>query len=85
MVLASRAIRRQSVERFYFKHRGNGSNCAGSHGQSVAEINARRFAQTKESLLHKQFKRWLVEALAADPAFAQTMTETRWHDHAGVR
>jgi hypothetical protein len=85
MMLASRAIRERSIQRFFFRHLDRNSPCAGEQGLSAAAICARKFAHCKEGPAHKQVKAWLVESMSADPAFSDIDPEKRWKDIAGVR
>ncbi|MEH6386292.1 MULTISPECIES: DUF6035 family protein [Pseudomonas] len=84
MILASIKIRDRAVERFFFKHLRDDGSCTGLGGSGAKAIDARRFAQAKEGHEHKQLKGMLLESLAADASFSETMSEKRWWDIDGV-
>ncbi len=85
MVLASKKLRDRKIERFFFQHESRNNPCTGSVGLSEAAICARKFGHSKESALHKQFKVWLLESMAADAAFSMVDPEKRWKDIDSVR
>lgn len=85
MVLASKKLRARKIERFFFQHEARNNACTGIVGLSAAAICARKFGNSKESALHKQFKAWLLESMQADPTFSDVDPERRWRDIDGVR
>jgi len=85
MTLASLPVRARNVQRFYFRHQGGHSACAGENGLSARAICAKKFAQSKEGAQHKQMKLWLEQSLGADPRFSEINTEKRWKDADGIR
>ena len=85
MVLRSLAVEKDFEDRFYLKHRYRSEKCGGTEGMTHEAICAMVYANTKESVAHKDYKALIVASLAADPSFTETRTEATWFGLDGVR
>jgi hypothetical protein len=72
--------RRRESRRFFFRHSKEDGRCSAiTRGElSQEQINARKYNGAKESHLHQQMKRWLVESLQASGLFTDVHEEKRW-------
>jgi hypothetical protein len=72
--------RRRESRRFFFRHSKEDGRCSAiTRGElSQEQINARKYNGAKESHLHQQMKRWLVESLLASGRFTDVHEEKRW-------
>lgn len=73
-------VSRPEGKKLFFRHKLEDGRCSAvTRGQlSQDEINARRYNGTKESWLHIEMKRWIVECLRADGRFSDIVVEGRW-------
>jgi hypothetical protein len=73
-------ISRREHRRFFFRHTIEGGRCSAvTRGElSQDEIRARRYNGVKESVLHRDMKRWLAESLHVDGRFSDIAQEQRW-------
>lgn len=85
MVLRSIAAGKEREDRFYLKHRYRSQECGGFKGLDHDAINALKYANTKESVAHRDYKALIVASLEADPAFSDTKTEATWFGLDGVK
>ncbi len=71
---------RRTERRFFFRHKLEDGRCSAvTRGElSQDEIRARSYNGAKESELHREMKRWLVESLAASGRFSDIAQEQRW-------
>lgn len=72
--------RRKETQRFFFRHKIEDGRCSAiTRGElSQDEIKARKYNGAKESWLHLQMKRWLVDSLSASGQFSDIQEEKRW-------
>lgn len=72
--------RRRETRRFFFRHSNEDGRCSAiTRGElSQEQIAARKYNGAKESHLHQQMKRWLVESLLASGRFTDVHEEKRW-------
>jgi len=65
---------------FFFKHLVEDGNCAAiTRGLlSQKEINARKYNGAKESALHREMKKWVIDSLTASGKFTEIEPEKRW-------
>jgi competence CoiA-like predicted nuclease len=72
--------RRRDTRRFFFRHSKEDGRCSAvTRGElSQEQIAARKYNGAKESLLHLQMKRWLVDSLVASGRFTEIHEEKRW-------
>lgn len=78
MMLKKVKVREKDPHRFYFKHRSNENQCAGTANLPPSMISALKFNGAKESVQHLAFKRLIVESIEADSTFGKAETEKRW-------
>lgn len=85
MVLRSIAAGKEREDRFYLKHRYRSRECGGFKGLDHDTINAIKYANTKESVAHRDYKALIIASLAADPTFSDTQPEATWFSLDGVK
>ena len=85
MVLRSLAVEKHYENRFFLKHRYRSEECGGTKGMTHEGICALKYANTKESPAHKNYKALIEASLAADPSFSDTKPEAAWFGLDGVR
>ncbi len=73
-------VSRHDAKKLFFRHTLEDGRCAAvTRGQlSQDEINARKYNGVKESWLHIEMKRWIVDCLRADGRFTDIVVEGRW-------
>lgn len=71
---------RKETRRFFFRHKMEDGRCSAiTLGElSQDEIKARKYNDAKESWLHLEMKRWLVESLSASGQFNDIQKEKHW-------
>ena len=85
MVLRSLAVEKDYENRFFLKHRYRSEECGGTKGMTHEGICALKYANTKESPAHKNYKALIEASLAVDPGFSETKPEAAWFGMDGVR
>lgn len=65
---------------FSFRHHVEEGNCPARtrNGLSELQILARKYDGAKEGDRHRQTKAWILQSLAADPAFSEVQSEIVW-------
>lgn len=73
-------VSRHDAKKLFFRHTLEDGRCAAvTRGElSQDEINARKYNGVKESWLHIEMKRWIVDCLLADGRFTDIAVEERW-------
>lgn len=73
-------VSRKEARRFFFRHLVEDGRCSHlTRGElSQADISARKYNGAKESFLHREMKRWLVESLQTNGKFTAIAQEARW-------
>lgn len=85
LVLRFKPMPKANEDRFFLRHRYRSDKCGGTRGMTHEAICALKYANTKESLAHKNYKTLIEVSLAADPAFSETKAEATWFGLDGVR
>lgn len=75
-------VSRPEGKKLFFRHTLEDGRCSAvTRGLlSQDEINARKYNGVKESWLHLEMKRWIVDCLQADGRFTDIVVEVRWTD-----
>jgi hypothetical protein len=73
-------------KRFFFRHRHEDGSCPAvtRTGFTEADIRAMKYRGAQESDAHKRIKALVLRSLAADPRFAELLSEQTWRSSQGL-